>query len=902
MTLILPFDSEQAVELANSGGKGANLARLAQAGFPVPPGFIVATQAYCDFVAANRLDGAIHAALSFSEPDAEQLETASAKIRALFAGGALPEALRQSLREAYRRLGGGPVAVRSSATAEDLPEMSFAGQQDTYLNILGEEALFAAVVNCWSSLWTARAVGYRMHNHVPQQSISLAVAVQAMVESQVSGVLFSANPLTGRRNQTVIDAAFGLGEALVSGQVEPDHYLMDSAAKQILEKTLGAKALSIHARDGGGTRRHEQSRKQEQALTDDQILALSDLGRRVADFYGQPQDIEWAWADGRFYLLQSRPVTSLFPAMHGLPAEPLRVTFSFGSVQGMLDPMTPIGRSAIKMIFATCAGIFGIRVDEKTQTILYDAGERLWVDITPLVRNTFGRKVTLYALEQVDPAVRQLVLPLFDEPGLQPGRPGIRPARLFQLGRFFVPTAGNVLLNILSPDRRRAYIVANGERILAQMKADAGAVSGSPTERMAQIARLFKGFLSRYLPSALSLFVSGVASGMVSLNFIRNLMKGLPSEPGGPNWDDALLELTRGIPYNPTTEMDLRLWDLAHAIQSDPQLLLEFTSFNAAALARRYRSGEMPPRGRELAAAFLDTYGGRGLGEIDLGRERWVEEPFHVFEVLASYLQITRPDLAPDAVFARGEQAAQATLERICAALRQTPHGGIKVRLARLAFGRMRRLMGLRESPKFFAVRLMGLVRAPFLQAGAELVEAGRLEQPDDVFYLSFSEIEAFAAGEPGDWRSLIAGRRAARDRELLRRQLPRLLLSDGRAFYDGILTSSDSGDHIAGSPVSPGRAEGLVRVVLDPRQANLRPGEILVCPGTDPSWTPLFLSAAGLVMEVGGMMTHGAVVAREYGIPAIVGVDRATTRLRTGCRIRIDGSTGMIELLESGE
>lgn len=299
---------------------------------------------------------------------------------------------------------------------------------------------------------------------------------------------------------------------------------------------------------------------------------------------------------------------------------------------------------------------------------------------------------------------------------------------------------------------------------------------------------------------------------------------------------------------------------------------------------------------------FLDRYGGRGLGEIDLGRARWAEDPAHVFEMLGSFLQIESKAQAPDVVFARGIESSQQAVAQLAAAVRSLPRGWLKARLLRFFTGRARQLMGLRESPKFFAVRLFWIIHRELLKTGQEFVEAGELGSPDDVFYLTFTELKAFAARQEKDWCGLIAARREAYQREFSRRQIPRLLLSDGRAFYEGLAEPDDSENTINGSPVSPGSAEGRVRVVLDPRKAGLLPGEILVCPGTDPSWTPLFLSASGLVMEVGGMMTHGAVVAREYGIPAIVSVDRATTRLQTGQRIHMNGSTGKIVIMEPAE
>lgn len=909
---ILTFDSARAASLADglalAGGKGANLARLSQAGFPVPAGFVVATPAYDDFVRANRLEACIQAALSAVDSGSvEQLEAASAGIRAAFAAGRVSEDLAAELRRAYRSLGGA-VAVRSSATAEDLPEMSFAGQQDTYLNVLGEEALLAALVDCWSSLWTARAIGYRLRNRVSQVGLSLAVVVQKMVASRVSGVLFSANPLSGLRSQTVIDAVFGLGEALVSGKVEPDHYVVDGRCGEIVEKTLGEKTLSIHGQAGGGVARREEPRKGRQALADEDILALARLGQQAAGLFGGPQDIEWAQVDdGRLYLLQSRPVTSLYPLPQGVSSGPLLALFSFGAVQGMLDPLTPLGRDSLRTIFAVGAGLFGIRVSAETQTVLYEAGERLWIDVTPLLRNTLGRRAALAALQLVEPSARQALLGLLDEPQLQPGRAGVRPRTLVKLGRFFIPLAFNLALNLAFPDGRRKAIVERGERIIDRLRVEASTpFDGSPRRRLAWAAGRLSQTAGVELPGMFVLFISGVASAMSSFTALRVLAQSLPEE-SGVRWTDTVLELTRGLSYNPTTEMDLELWELARAIRGNPPLLAEFQSYDAHALALRYLCGEMSPDGQELVGRFLARYGGRGLGEIDLGRPRWSEDPAHIFEMLSSYLQITDPEQAPDVVFARGPAAAQAALERLCAALRPTRGGWLKARQARFFAGRMRRLMGMREAPKFFAVRLMALERRLLLQAGEALVQAGELERPDDPFYLTFGEIEAFAAGEPPEnepagWRGLIAARRALYRREKMRRQIPRVLLSDGRAFFEGIAAPAAHAGSLFGSPVSPGSAEGHVRVVFDPRRANLSPGEILVCPGTDPSWTPLFLSAAGLVMEVGGMMTHGAVVAREYGIPAIVGVSQATLKLKTGQRIRMDGSSGRIAVLEEAE
>ena len=897
--LILPLDSAKA-DLATVGGKGTNLARLARAGFPVPPGFLVTTSAYRAFVAANRLEEKI---LSLVPPavtnDPAALETASAQIRALFSTGTLPPDLSKELLDGYSRLGEGPVAVRSSATAEDLPELSFAGQQDTYLNVLGNDQLLKAVVDCWSSLWTARAIGYRSRNRLPHNEVALAVVIQHMVESYASGVLFTANPLTGLRSETVIDAALGLGEALVSGRVEPDHYVVDPAAGCILSKTLGAKALSIHRQAGGGTAEFEEDRRGQQALPDEAILKLARLGQNVAALYDFPQDIEWAWAQGQLYLLQSRPITTLFPLPEGLPPQPLKVFFSFGAVQGMLDPMTPVGQDAIRALFSFGASLFGIRVTSQTQTVIYSAGERLWVNLSTLLRNSVGRKAAPATLQLVEPSTRQAILQILDEPALQPGKSGISPHARLQLAGFFIPLAGNVILNLLFPRRRREAIVNNGERILRHFEDHAAALTGDRWQRLSQQADLIPVLYGARLRPAFIYFVSGVASGMACWNFLNILTAKIDGSLDGMSVRDLVLQVTRGMPFNPTTEMDLNLWQMAKVIRSDPGSLLAFQSTDPGELAQQYLAGELPETAQNEVAKFLKRYGGRGLGEIDLGRTRWAEDPTHIMEMVASFLRIEDESMAPDAVFSRSAVSAEEAIDRLAQAVRKTPRGWLKSPLVRFFAGRARQLMGMRESPKFFAVRMLFVVRRELLRIGEEFVRAGELEKADDLIYLTFPEIKAFAAREARDWQGLINGRRERFVREQRRRQIPRLLLSDGRAFYEGMHAAGNSSSAIHGSPVSPGSAEGLVRVVLDPRQANLKPGEILVCPGTDPSWTPLFLSAAGLVMEVGGMMTHGAVVAREYGIPAIVGVDQATTRLRTGQRILINGSSGEISMLD---
>ena len=901
-SLTQPLGS-RTLNLENAGGKGANLARLIQAGFHVTGGFVVLTQAYRDYLHQNNLTQGIQDELAQLETAGpEQLEACAAAIQALFKQADLSDELKAEIRAAYQQLQQPAVAVRSSATTEDLPEASFAGQQDTTLNVQGEGALFQAVLGCWASLWNARAIDYRRHNQIPQLSAAIAVVVQEMVQSQASGVLFTANPLNGVRSETVIDATLGLGEALVSGQVEPDHFVVDTLNGNILSKTLGAKEVVIQSVKGGGTKTSANTGKDSQAISDAHALELTHLGKQVEDSFGAPQDIEWAVQDGQLFLLQARPITTLYPLPQGLPAEPLKALFSFAAIQGIFAPLTPLGIDTLKLLFATGAELFNTHVDQETQTILYEAGQRLWVNFTSILSNSLGRKITPIILDQIEPTIGLAVAQVMNDPHFQPARDGVSLSARLRLVRFGLPLAGNVLLNLIAPNKRREYIVGAGEKVLARMETMSAQAQGDIYEKLAWRVELLPKILRSYLGRNFVLFVSGVAAGMASWNFLKMICaKSTPhlSDEQKAELDKLTLKITRGMPNNPTTQMDLALWRIAKAIRQDPEILGLFRKTDPAELNRLYASGQLPLAAAQEIDTFVKIYGGRGLGEIDMGSSRWGEDPTRVFEMLEGYLSIEDTDMAPDVVFERSAREAQSAIDELVHLAGQNGGGRLRAHQARFLAGRMRALMGMRENPKFFVVRLFWIAHRALEESGKDFVKAGVLEQAEDIFFLTTNEIRALARREERDWRAIVAERRAVRRRELARRQIPRLLLSNGHAFYEGLQAEDDGRGGLAGSPVSPGSVQGRVRVVLDPRKAQLQSGEIMVCPGTDPSWTPLFLTAVGLVMETGGMMTHGAVVAREYGIPAIVGVDRATQRLKTGQLIRIDGSSGRITLLD---
>lgn len=563
------------IDLPLAGGKAANLGVLIRGGMPVPPGFCVQTDAYREAVRCNDLEGRIREILAgIPRPEPDPLESAAEKIRGLFLSSRMPPEIAEEIRAAYRELDSAAdaaAAVRSSATAEDLPEMSFAGQQETFLNIIGAENLLRSVMECWASLWTARAIGYRMRNAVPAEGLALAVVVQRMIPSEASGVLFTANPLSGSRRETVIDATFGLGEALVGGKVEPDHYVVRMPDERILSKQMGAKAFQIRTRQGGGTESGEHDSKSQPALGDGQILELARLGGRARALFADPQDIEWALADGKFQLVQSRPVTSLFPVPAGLEGGPLKTLFSFAAVQGMQDPMTTLGRDTLMMIVSIAARLFGVRTTAETQTVFYTAGERVWMNFTPVVKNSIGRKIVPVVLSMVEPSIGQAVEQIKDEPDLQPTRSGISIGGFFRLARFVAPLGFNMLRNMISPRARREYIVAVGERLLEEMESRCTAITGDRYQRLAKAINLLPDIAAGNLPHTFLLFVSGVAAGMSAWNILNTIARKAMEDPAArAEVQDLVLQVTRGMPYNPTTEMDLTLWEMAKTIRRDP--------------------------------------------------------------------------------------------------------------------------------------------------------------------------------------------------------------------------------------------------------------------------------------------------------------------------------------------
>nr|WP_312856684.1 PEP/pyruvate-binding domain-containing protein [Arthrobacter mobilis] len=868
--------------LPEVGGKALNLGLLMAAGLPVPGGFCLTTAAYRIMAEAIGLEGPVEAAGQVDAADGPGLAEAAGRAREAVLAAVIPAEVAEAVREAYAELGPNlPVAVRSSATAEDLPDASFAGQQDTFLNVSGADAVLEAVRRCWASLWTDRAVAYRAAHGIGQHSVALAVVVQEMVPAAAAGVLFTANPLTGTRRQAVIDAVPGLGDAVVSGAVNPDHFVLDTASGRVLERTLGG-------RQGDG----QEQGAARACISDAQLRELAALGAKAEEVFGCPQDLEWAAEqDGTIRLTQSRAITTLYPVPEAaVPAGGTRVYLCASLAQGLIRPFTPMGLAAITSM-----------QDARTGWRIAEGGQRPFIDLTPVVRSRSGRRTMLRMFRVAEARSAALLQGLYEDPRFSVIRGSWSPNLLSGSD---LKQVGLLLLRILEaaarPRAALSRIQALGHTLEQRLELSGPA---TPVQRLDFVERTMSTAFRTLVPAVLP----APATGFALLGLARWLLRGI-AEPG------ELQTVLRGLPHNVTTEMDLQLWQLATNVRKDPESVRVLADESAAELSRRYRAGSLPAVLQDLLAGFLARYGHRAVAEIDLGMPRWSEDPAHLLGVVANYLRTTGAQPAPDVQFARAAGQAEEKVADLTSRARR--HNRLRGAAVGWCLRRTRALAGLREQPKFYIILTFAALRRQLTAVGGTLAAEGRIAAAEDIYFLAPDEARVGLRG--AELKDLVARRRRSYERELQRRYVPRLLLSDGTdveaaAAASGAAATTAAGTAgatapgaadrlvLAGSPASAGTVTGKARVILDPVGARLEPGEILVAPSTDPGWTPLFMTAGALVMEMGGAISHGAVVAREYGIPAVVGVPDATLQLATGQTITVDGAAGTVTAVPDG-
>ncbi|ONI73952.1 phosphoenolpyruvate synthase [Kribbella sp. ALI-6-A] len=851
-------------EVAVAGGKGAHLGELSRIdGVRVPPGFCVTTEAFRRTMAdAPSIDDRLAALSRLAADDREGIRTLSAEIRQAIEAMTVPDELAAAVSDAVGRFGEhAAYAVRSSATAEDLPTASFAGQQDTYLNVVGPAAILQHIGRCWASLFTERAVTYRLRNGFDHRRIHMAVVVQQMVFSQAAGILFTADPVSGNRKVATVDAGFGLGEALVSGLVNPDVF---TVRDEVVAKTIAAKQLAVEALPTGGTREVaiDADRQEQPALTDEQAVRLVQLGRRIEAHFGRPQDIEWCLVDDDFLIVQSRPITTLFPVPE-TGDQGNQVFLSVGHQQMMTDAMKPLGWSMWQLT---------------AMAPMYEAAGRLFVDATARLASPAIRPGFLDLVGRADPLIRDALETVLDRGDFIVTGPDEAPAG--------PPAGGASAPPPIETDP--AVVIELVER--SQVSTEALRRDIAPLAGPALFDFLLEAFQEHKRVLGDPLSMQAIMAGMDATWWLNDHLQEWLGEK------NAADTLTLSAPHNITSEMGLDLLDVADVIRPHPEVVAFLQGVDSEDFLDELPKYEGGAAARDAIEGYLDRYGMRCAGEIDITRPRWSESPSTLVPLILDNVKLFEPGTARQR-FEQGRQKAEAFRQDVLERLRALPDGEQKAAETERMIDRVRTFIGYREYPKYNLIRRYFVYKQALLGEAERLVQAGVLAEKEDIFYLTFQELHDVVRTHEVDGHLVQERKDAFRSYQSL--TPPRVLTSDGEAINGAYRRDDVPAGALVGLPVSAGTVEGRARVILDLAKADLEPGDILVTAFTDPSWSPLFVGITGLVTEVGGLMTHGAVIAREYGLPAVVGVEQATRLIQDGQRIRVHGTDGYVEILE---
>ena len=849
--LVLALDDASAT-LERVGGKGSSLARLAAAGLPVPPGFHITTAAYRHFVVRHGLQEQILAAVSTTSPDQPAtLEVAAQTIATLFAQHSMPDEVATAIRQAYVRLGGGdlPVAVRSSATAEDLPDLSFAGQQETYLNMHGEAMVLDAVKRCWASLWTARAIGYRALHNIAQQDLSLAVIVQELVPAEAAGVLFTANPLTGARDQVMINAAWGLGEAIVSGQVTPDTMVIDKASGMLKDVQISEKnVMTVRTHEGTRQEAVPVDLRTRAVLAPEQAATLAHIGVQIEELYGQPIDIEWALSADRFFIVQARPITTLHHKNQGIDAWNDSLTVDCLWTRGnageaVPDVMTPCSWSLLQIVIADMMPTLYIGGYSPIGNI----GGRFYMNLSPLM--------TLAAAAGMN--CKRLFEGIGDIFGRVPDdlEIPVLPVSRWTVLRTVLPATLRNRRRIRGNIKKLPAFLATAptrcEELLTRIQA-----ASSPTD----LTTLWQDDLCPYLHECNYMLEAGSKSDGGAFIRVRNTLRKLVGEA-----DTNTLLLATDSGTNQLASLG--------PLQGLTQLM----------------------RGEIDRATFTRQYGHHSPHLFEISYPRPAEDPHWIDQQLAG-LREAPTDIMT--LLARQKEAQEAAWDRFQRRYpRQAAKMGRKIARARTSAHE-------REATRSEQARVLWSLRAFVLRAGA-LTGYG-----EKLFFLSIEEILALLKGDDTALAS-VPERQAIYAGYCALPSYPVLIRGHFDPFqwaanpqrrsdvFDASGKSAPSSGAITGFPGAPGTVEGRARVVLTVEEGEqLRAGEILVTTVTNIGWTPLFPRAVAVVTDVGAPLSHAAIVARELGIPAVVGCGNATMRLHTGDWLRVNGELGTVEIL----
>jgi rifampicin phosphotransferase len=869
-SFVLGFQDIDKTKLMVVGGKGANLGELSKIeGIHVPDGFCITTEAFKRIIGETP---SIHELLDqlalLKVEDRDKIGELSGEIRSLIEGVAIPQDIHEEITRHLSRLGeNNAYAVRSSATAEDLATASFAGQQDTYLNSIGKEAILKHISKCWASLFTDRAVIYRIQNGFDHEKVYLAVVIQKMVYPEAAGTMFTADPITSNRKLLSIDASFGLGEALVFGLVSADSYKVQE--EEIVAKMIATKKLAIYGRKEGGTETQQIAPDQQktQTLTDQQILHLARIGRQIEAHFACPQDIEWCLVDDTFFIVQSRPITTLYPIPEANDQEN-HVYVSVGHQQMMTDPMKPLGLSFFLLT---------------TRAPMRRAGGRLFVDVTPLLAAPASRESILDVMGKGDPLIKDALMTIIERGDFIQSLPDDKQEKTPGKSNQGSSRADYKALNEYDPVIV-SDLIKRSETSIEELKQNIQTKSGSDLidfilEDIQQLKKIL------FDPQSSGVF-------MTAMNASSWINEKMQEWLGEKNVADTL---SQSVPNNITSEMGLALLDVADVIRPYPEVIEYLQHVKDDSFLDELVTFDGGQESRDAINAYLNKYGMRCVGEIDITRPRWSEKPTALVPLILSNIKNFEPGESK-LRFEQGRQGALRKEQEVLDRLKRLPDGEQKVEETKRMINLVRNFIGYREYPKYGMISRYFVYKQALLKEAEQLVHASVISEKEDIYYLTFEELREVVRTNTLDHQ--IISKRKDEYKFYEKLTPPRVLTSDGEIIAGKYKRENLPAEALIGLPVSSGVIEGRARVIFNMEDADLEEGDIVVTSFTDPSWTPLFVSIKGLVTEVGGLMTHGAVIAREYGLPAVVNVENATRLINDGQRIRVNGTEGYVEIL----
>jgi pyruvate,water dikinase len=932
---IMPIDTKT-LSLEMIGGKGKSLAKMASTGLSVPSGFFLTTSAYKFFIEKNDLQKDI---INFAKPEiigkTVSFESASKKIQELIKGVDLPDEITNEIRQAYKALNNQnpAVAVRSSANAEDLPDLSFAGQQDTYLNVGGERALIEAIHDCWASLWTPRAISYRHQMGIKQEVVAMAVVVQLMIPSDVSGILFTANPVTGERSELIINSSFGLGEAVVGGQVTPDSYVVDRKTLTVKESIIGPKAQKIISSDKQGTLLQDvpEDERNQLSLSEKALKELTSVALNIEQiFEGVPQDIEWAISDDKLWMLQSRPITNL-------PPQPIEVTW---------EPTPPskilARRQIIENIPDPCSPLFDeLYLSEGLETrakglkrkSLMAGGGPLFVTVNGYAYQRFDFPQVVNLQKEIDKAstgeeeedIKARVEQKWEEmiEKMKKSDPKMEQHDL----NLFLAELSSEDLKAFNEWAKDADIKNVAHEVTMPKSKHPTYAAGNKTEDNEKQIREWK---EKTMPELLATVEEW---GKIDYKTApdEDLLRGIRelSIAGGMYWtsngshsfgiakatDDQLQAFLReNLPdhnftsghflsgfKSKTLEANEYMYKIAKQIQTDDALYELVVTTPSKQLMGALQNH--PDSGSVVKAIeeYLNIYGHLGYS-LDFVESLPIEDPSGLLATLKT--MVTAKDYNPKKHEVEAGQKREEALQRIEQLL-----DGLNYWQFRYRNWFTHRFYFIREEVMFYLTSGWPTLRLLALELGARLVDVGTINYPDDVFYLVTEELtKAINARKENkalpEYQQLTSERRELR--EARKRLHPPGTIPEaasnnpGVAFKETQARNDPNSDILRGIPVSPGKVTSPASLINSPAEFDkMQPDSILVCSMTNPAWTPLFAHATGLVTDMGGILGHGSIVAREYGIPAVVGTGTSTQRVTHGQKITVDGDIGTVTLIQ---